>query len=395
MPMLSEIAEIYGTPCYVYSRQMLEKNFKSFQENFKEISYAVKANSNLAILEILAKLGSGFDIVSLGELTRGLKAKVDPQKIVFSGVGKQEFEIQKSLEVGIGCFNIESKFECDQINIIAKSLNKIAPIALRINPDISVKTHPYIATGLKENKFGIAYEDAASLYHYANQLSHLKIKGIACHLGSQIMEEEPYLLALKKLLNLIEELSQNNIIISHIDLGGGFGIDYKTQKKLDIASLSQKINKLLENKMTLSIEPGRALVAECGILLTRVISLKCQSEKNFAIVDAAMNDLLRPALYKAWHDVIPLIQREENFLNYDIVGPVCETGDFLAKNRKLSLQPNDLLQITMAGAYGSAMSSNYNSRPRCAEVLIDGNKHYLIRERETYEDLMAKEKCLL
>lgn len=395
--MLSEIAEKYGTPCYVYFREIIEKNFKHFQENFEQVNYAVKANSNVAILNILARLGAGFDIVSGGELARVLKADGDPTKIVFSGVGKQNDEIQNALEANIGCFNIESLFELDQLNTIAASLHKTASIALRINPDIPVQTHPYISTGLKENKFGIAYEEALSLYQHANTLSNIRIQGIACHLGSQIMSDEPYLIALKKILDLIKLLAKKNISISHIDIGGGFGIDYQHNKTLDIHSLSEKINKSILGsnlKLTLSVEPGRAIVADSGILLTRVISLKSQTGKNFAIVDAAMNDLIRPALYDAWHDIIPVTNHNGEFQDYDIVGPVCETGDFFGKNRKLCIFPNDLLAITMAGAYGFVMSSNYNSRPRAAEVLVDtDNKTHLIRERETVEDLMAKEKC--
>ncbi len=396
--MLTDIAGKFGTPCYVYYRQIIEDNFKHFQANFAQVNYAVKANSNLAVLNILAKLGAGFDIVSGGELARVLKAGGDPKKVVFSGAGKQDEEIQQALTANIGCFNVESLFELDQLNHLAKSLNKMAHIALRINPDIPVQTHPYISTGLKENKFGIAYDDAISLYQHAHSLSHLKINGIACHLGSQIMSEEPYLIALLKILDLIKLLAEKDIMISHVDIGGGFGIDYQDQKKLNIASLSEKIKKLiLESnlKLTLSVEPGRAIVADSGVLLTKVISIKSQADKNFAIVDAAMNDFIRPALYDAWHDIKPVISHQGKLKDYDIVGPVCETGDFFAKNRKLCLLPNDLLVITMAGAYGFVMSSNYNSRPRAAEVLINtDNKPYLIRERETIEDLTGKERCL-
>ena len=396
--MLSDIAEKYGTPCYVYYRQIIEDNFKRFQATFEQVNYAVKANSNLAVLNILAKLGAGFDIVSGGELARVLKAGGNPRKVVFSGVGKQDDEIQQALTANIGCFNVESLFELNQLNQLAKSLNKTANIALRINPDIPVQTHPYISTGLKENKFGIAYDDALALYQHASTLSHLKIHGIACHLGSQIMSEEPYLIALHKILDLINLLAEKNIIISHVDIGGGFGIDYQYNKTLDIQMLSEKIKKsLLESNLnlTLSVEPGRAIVADSGILLTKVISIKSQADKNFAIVDAAMNDFIRPALYDAWHDITPVISHQGEMREYDIVGPVCETGDFFAKDRKLCILPNDLLVITMAGAYGFVMSSNYNSRPRAAEVLINtDNNYYLIRERETVEDLIGKERCL-
>ena len=396
--MLSDIAEKYGTPCYVYYRQIIEDNFRHFQANFEQVNYAVKANSNLAVLNILAKLGSGFDIVSSGELARVLKAGGDPKKIVFSGVGKQDDEITQALTANIGCFNIESLFELEQLNTISTSLNKTASIALRINPDIPVQTHPYISTGLKENKFGIVYEEALSLYQYAKTLSNIKIQGIACHLGSQIMSEEPYLIALHKIIDLIKLLANKDIIISHIDIGGGFGVGYQDNKNLDIISLSEKIQKLILDsnlKLTLSVEPGRAIVANSGILLTRIISIKSQADKNFAIVDAAMNDFIRPALYDAWHEITPVISHPGEDQEYDIVGPVCETGDFFGKDRKLCILPNDLLVITMAGAYGFVMSSNYNSRPRAAEVLIDNdNKTYLIRERETIEDLMEKERCL-
>jgi len=396
--MLSDIAKVYGTPCYVYYRQIIEENFKRFQVNFEQVNYAVKANSNLAVLNILAKLGAGFDIVSGGELARVLKAGGNPKKIVFSGVGKQDDEIAAALTADIGCFNIESLFELEQLNHISTLLDKTPSIALRINPDIPVQTHPYISTGLKENKFGIAYEEALSLYQHAKTLSHIKIQGIACHLGSQIMSDEPYLIALHKILDLIKLLAEKNITISHIDIGGGFGIDYQNNKNLDIASLSEKIKKLILDsnlKLTLSVEPGRAIVANSGILLTKIISIKSQADKNFAIVDAAMNDFIRPALYDAWHDITPVIKHNGEYQKYDIVGPVCETGDFFGKDRKLCILPNDLLAITMAGAYGFVMSSNYNSRPRAAEVLIDHHdKHYLVRERETIEELMGKEKCL-
>jgi diaminopimelate decarboxylase len=395
--MLSKIAAQYGTPCYVYFRETMENNFRLFRENFDHIHYAVKANSNLAILDIFSRLGAGFDIVSGGELARVLKAGGNPDKIVFSGVGKQADEMRKALQAGIACFNVESWAELEQLNSAAESLHTTAAIALRINPDIPVQTHPYIATGLKENKFGIAYEEALSHYRYAKTLPHLNIRGIAYHLGSQIMTEAPYLAALEKLLTLICQLRQEDISIQQINIGGGFGIDYQHQHTLDISLLSQKLKSLLKSQpnLDLLVEPGRALTANGGILLTKVISIKSQGNKNFAIVDGAMNDLLRPALYDAWHDIVPAAPHHEGESKlYDVVGPVCESGDFFAKNRQLHIQQNDLLAVTMTGAYGFVMSSNYNSRPRAAEVLVDGKKHYLIRERETLADLMNKERCL-
>ena len=404
------IAQHYGTPCYVYSRQKIEENWRAFSEPFKaqkqahHICYAVKANSNLAVLNILARLGSGFDIVSGGELARVLKAGGDPAKIVFSGVGKQDHEIIAALNHNIGCFNVESKFELGQINQLAKSLHKIASVSLRINPDIPVQSHPYISTGLKDNKFGIPFEQAIFLYQYAKSLPHVAIKGIACHLGSQIDDPEPYLIAFRKLIKLIDELAKKNIIISQCDIGGGFSICYgmeEKEKKFDFNYFISKIMPELKNrKLTLLLEPGRGIVGEAGVLLTRVISVKDQGNaKNFAIVDAAMNDLIRPALYQAYHEIIKVNNNKNKHTHtekyYDIVGPVCETGDFLGHHRLLNLDNNDLVLIVNSGAYGFVMSSNYNSRPRCAEVMINhDNTPCLIRARETLDDLWMNESCL-
>jgi len=394
-----DIAKQYGTPCYVYNKNSIVQNWNAFSRTFSniphQICYAVKANSNLAVLHILAKLGSGFDIVSGGELARVLKAGGDPHKVVFSGVGKQDHEILSALEADINCFNIESVFELDQINRLAQSVNKTAPISLRINPDIPIQSHRYIATGLKENKFGIPIEEAVTLYQYAKTLPNLTILGIACHLGSQIQDFEPYLIALHKLLNLIDQLAKENIMISQCDIGGGYSVRYQAEENFDIGHFGEKIMAEFKNRnLKLLVEPGRAIVAQSGVLLTRVISTKTQSGKHFAIVDGAMNDLIRPALYEAYHEIIPCHPRDGVAVSYDVVGPVCETGDFLGHNRKLCLEANDLLLVLNTGAYGFVMSSNYNSRPRCAEIMVDGNKNYLIRSRETLESLWENEICL-
>lgn len=394
-----ELAKQYGTPSYVYHKNTIEKNWTAFSDTFNSIPhhicYAVKANSNLAVLNTLAKLGSGFDIVSGGELARVLKAGGDPSKIVFSGVGKQDHEIVSALEAGIYCFNVESQFELGQINQLAKAHNTIAPIALRINPDIPIKSHRYIATGLKENKFGIPIEEALFLYLYAKNLPNLKIVGIACHLGSQIQESEPYLIALKKLLGIVDELAKKNIKLLHCDIGGGYSVHYHDEHNFDLKQLGKAIlPEFKDRNLTLLVEPGRAIVADSGVLLTRVISTKVQSGKNFVIVDGAMNDLIRPALYEAYHDIIPCHKRKGTLKEYDVVGPVCETGDFLGHHRKLCVEKNDLLLVLNTGAYGFVMSSNYNSRPRCAEVMLDGKKTYVIRARETLENLWENETCL-
>jgi len=398
---LQTVAEQYGTPCYVYSQHLIEENWRAFDAALGEqphlICYAVKANSNLSILKLLAQLGSGFDLVSGGELERVLIAGANPQKIVFSGVGKSHAEIQRALEIGIGCFNIESIDELYRIQMIAQHLNKQAPISIRVNPDVDAQTHPYISTGLKENKFGIEINKALSLYQMANKMPHISIEGVDCHIGSQLTTLSPFSDALDRVLNLIEQLEENAIKINHLDIGGGLGVRYHEETPPTISEYVHAIKtKLAGKSYKLLLEPGRAIVANAGVLLTKVEYLKeGANHKHFAIVDAAMNDLIRPALYSAWQSIIPVKQTDLSIKTYDIVGPICETGDFLGKNRELAIKESDLLAICSAGAYGFAMSSNYNSRPRVAEVLIKGEEHRLIRRRETFEDLIAAEMPFL
>lgn len=400
---LQEVAAQYGTPCYVYSQSTIEENWRAFDTALGEqphlVCYAVKANSNLSILKTLADLGSGFDLVSGGELERVLLAGGKPQNIVFSGVGKSRAEIQRALEVGIGCFNVESPNELQQIQLVAQSLNKQAPISIRVNPDVDAQTHPYISTGLKQNKFGIEIDKALFLYHQtARNLPNIQIIGVDCHIGSQLTTLSPFLDALDRVLNLIEQLDQKNIKINHLDIGGGLGVRYRDETPPHITEYVNAIKAKLGNKSyKLLIEPGRAIVANAGILLTKIEYLKEGSDnKHFAIVDAAMNDLIRPSLYSAWQNIIPVKQKNDlPAQNYDVVGPICETGDFLGKDRSLSIQENDLLAICSAGAYGFAMSSNYNTRPRVAEVFVKGEEHRLIRRRETFDDLVSTEASLL
>ncbi len=397
---LTEIANRFGTPTYVYSRQHIEQNWLAFQQglaNFPhKICYAVKANSNIAVLNILNRLGSGFDIVSGGELARVLAAKGNGNQVIFSGVGKQICEIEQALLADIYCFNVESIPELLRINALAKQLNKKASVALRINPDIDAGTHPYISTGLKENKFGIAYEEAIAAYQQAAHLSHINIIGLGCHIGSQLTEPAPFLAAIDRLLPLIDELKQLGISIKHLDIGGGLGVRYRDETPLSIADFCQAIIMRLQNyPLLLILEPGRSIVANAGILLTKVEYLKHTPTKNFAIIDAAMNDLIRPALYDAWQDIIPINKQNATPAQlYDVVGPVCETGDFLGKERLLAIKENDLLAICSAGAYGFSMSSNYNSRGRAAEIMVDGENAYLIRQREEVTELFADEKLL-
>ncbi len=394
---LTDIAQSYGTPAYIYSKTALERYWQAFDQALKDhlhlICYAVKANSNLAILSTLARLGAGFDIVSGGELERVLRAGGAPQKIVFSGVGKTEAELRKALQVGILCFNIESAAELTRLNQLAAATRQIAPIAIRVNPDIDAKTHPYISTGLKENKFGLSVEQAFCLYLTAAQLPNIRIIGIDCHIGSQLTHLDPFIEALEKVMLLVEKLHLKGIHLRHIDVGGGLGIRYQTESPPSPKEYGYALSQVLGNEpYEIILEPGRALVGNAGLLLTKVDYLKHTEHKHFAIVDAALNDLIRPALYQAWHDILPVQPHfHETTYPYDIVGPICETGDFLGKQRSLALQEGDLLAIASAGAYGFVMSSNYNSRGRAPELLVTGNQVKLIRRRETIEDLLALE----
>jgi diaminopimelate decarboxylase len=397
---VATLATEFGTPLYIYSRAAIEKQWLAFNAALANqphhICYAVKANSNLAVLNILARLGSGFDIVSLGELERVLAAGGLPDKIVFSGVGKLAVEIERALAVGIACFNVESKPELERLSQIAINTGKTAKFAIRVNPDIDARTHPYISTGLKENKFGIASEDVLALYAYAKTLPNLTAVGIACHIGSQLMELEPFMEAFDKIYHLYIELKNRGIILEQLDLGGGLGVCYRFEQPPALEDYGAAIlSRLPDKQLRLILEPGRAIVANAGILVTRVEYLKPTAHRHFAIVDAAMNDLLRPALYQAQQEIEP-VQVRSNLAaqRYDVVGPVCETGDFLAKDRQLAILPGDLLAIRSAGAYGFVMSSNYNSRPKAAEVMVDGDQAYLIRSRETIAELFAEERML-
>ena len=395
----SDIASRFDTPCYVYSRAALEAALNEFQQELTGIDslvcYAVKANSNLAVLSVFARRGAGFDIVSIGELKRALAAGADPQKIVFSGVGKSSTEMAFALNTGILCFNVESTSELIRLNQVAASLGKKAPISLRVNPNVDAKTHPYISTGLKENKFGVAYEDALKIYQQAASLPNLEITGIDCHIGSQLLDPAPFAEALDKILQLIDQLTAIGIKLRHIDLGGGLGIQYKDEQAPTVKSYLQPLLQALKSRgLTVLLEPGRRLVGNAGVLLTKIEYLKPGEVKNFAIVDAAMNDLARPALYDAWHNILPVSPRTSEVRNWEIVGPICESGDFLGHERALAIEPGDLLAIMSAGAYGMAMSSNYNTRPRVAEIMVDGEEIHLIRRRETVEELYALESLL-
>ena len=398
---ISEVVKHYGTPCYVYSKQAILDVYQAYADSFAslnhQICYAVKANSNLAVLGVLAQAGAGFDIVSRGELMRVLAAGGKAERVVFSGVGKTYSDIDYALTQGIGCFNVESISELTLINKVAAQLDKSAPISLRVNPNVDAKTHPYISTGLKDNKFGVAHEDALVVYQQAAKLSHIDIVGIDCHIGSQLTEVEPFVAALDKVIELVHSLRKAGIELSHIDLGGGLGVRYIDETPVSIDEFaSALLPKLSELGLTVFFEPGRSIVANAGILLTQVDVLKPTEHKNFAIVDAAMNDLIRPALYQAEMAVIPSVLPNngidtEGTQPWDIVGAICETGDFLAKDRLLSLTTGDILAITGAGAYGFTMSSNYNSRPRASEVMVADDRHQLIRKRETVEALYADE----
>ncbi|OTG85431.1 diaminopimelate decarboxylase [Acinetobacter sp. ANC 4558] len=397
---LQQLAQQYGTPLYVYSKTTFEKHYLDMDRAFNfidhQICFAVKSNSNLAVLNVLAKLGSGFDIVTGGELARVLKAGGDPSKIVFSGLGKTEADIQKALEVGIACFNVESYAELDRIQKVAKAMHKKAPISLRVNPDVDAKTHPYISTGLKENKFGIPSDAVFETYQYAASLSHLDIVGIDCHIGSQLTETQPFVDALDRVMLMIEQLKQLGIKLKHVDIGGGLGVTYKDETPPSIEEYANALKPALE-KLGLKVymEPGRSISANAGVLLTKVDLLKPTNHRNFAIIDAAMNDLIRPALYEAWMDIQEVIPRTDVAAKeWDVVGAICETGDFLGKERVLALQENDVLAVLGAGAYGFVMSSNYNSRGRAAEVMVDADQSYVIRERETIESLWDRERLL-
>ncbi|MES2365822.1 MAG: diaminopimelate decarboxylase [Pseudomonadota bacterium] len=396
---LVAIANTYSTPCYVYSHAALTQAFQDFDQALRGhnhlICYAMKANPNLAILNLFARLGAGFDIVSGGELQRVLAAGGDPGKVVFSGVGKTAAEMRLALDNEILCFNVESEAELLRLNEIAGTMHKIAPISLRVNPDVDANTHPYISTGLKGNKFGVAHEDALRLYRLAASFPHLKIIGIDCHIGSQLTETRPFADALDRVLTLVDALEKDGIVLEHLDLGGGLGIRYQDETPPLIADyIDTLLAKLQGRAHTILLEPGRALVGNAGLLLTRVEYLKHGAEKNFAIVDAAMNDLVRPALYDAYHDIVPVVPRDDPKDIYEIVGPVCESGDFLGHARPLCLQQDDLLAILSAGAYGMSMSSNYNTRPRAAEVMVNGQESFLVRERESTTELFSLEHTL-
>ena len=396
---LSAIAERFGTPTYVYSRAHIEAQYRAFADALSGmphlVCFAVKANSNLGVLNVLARMGAGFDIVSRGELERVLAAGGQAEKIVFSGVGKTRDDMRRALEVGVHCFNVESTDELERLQIVAAELNVRAPISLRVNPDVDAGTHPYISTGLKENKFGIAIADAEDVYIRAAQLPNLEVVGVDCHIGSQLTTLEPFIDALDRLLALVDRLGDCGIHLRHIDLGGGLGVRYRDEEPPLAADYIKAVRERLDGRdLALVFEPGRFIVANAGVLLTQVEYLKHTEHKDFAIVDAAMNDLIRPALYQAWMDVTAVRPRDTAPRTYDIVGPICETGDFLAKGRELALAEGDLLAVHSAGAYGFVMSSNYNTRGRTAEVLVDGAQAFEVRRRETVAELFAGESLL-
>ncbi|MDD5471208.1 MAG: diaminopimelate decarboxylase [Sideroxydans sp.] len=396
---LADIAQCFGTPCYVYSRAALTDAYQQFAVALKGrehlICYAVKANPNLAILNLFARLGAGFDIVSGGELQRVLAAGGAADKVVFSGVGKRDDEMRLALSAGIRCFNVESEPELERLNEVAGSMGKVAPISLRVNPDVDAKTHPYISTGLKQNKFGVAYKEAIDLYRKAAAMAHLRVTGIDCHIGSQLTEVSPFMAAAEKVLALVDQLNAEGIQLEHIDLGGGLGIRYDDETPPAIAEYAQALLQALHGRAeSLIVEPGRVLVGNAGILLTRIEYLKHGEEKNFAIVDAAMNDLMRPALYDAFHAIRSVKKNAVSMQVYEVVGPICETGDFIAHARGMAVAQGDVLAVMSAGAYGMSMSSNYNTRPRAAEVMVDGERTHLVREREMTEQLYALEKII-
>jgi len=396
---LPALADALGTPLYVYSRQALHDAWRRYRDAVQGrralICYGMKANSNLSILQEFNHLGAGFDIVSGGELARVLAVGGDASRVVFSGVGKQDWEMRAALKAGVKCFNVESVAELHELARIARELHTVAPVALRVNPDVDARTHPYISTGLKENKFGIAMDDALDTYAQAAGLAGIRVVGITCHIGSQILDINPYLDALEKLCALVQVLAQRGITLEHLDLGGGIGIRYQNETPPSPKQLVDRIFAVLAahrlDHLQLVLEPGRSLVGNAGVLVTRVLNLKHTAVKNFAIVDAAMNDLLRPALYSAWHDVLPVVQKTGEARRYDIVGPVCESADWLARERVLDIAQGDLLAVLSAGAYAFVMSSQYNSRARAAEVLVDGDQYHVVRPRESLEDLFSSE----
>lgn len=397
---LTQLAERFGTPLYVYSRAAFTERYLAYAQALGDhpgmICYAVKANSNLAVLDLLARLGAGFDIVSGGELERVLRAGGDPKRIVFSGVGKTREEMTRALDVGIYCFNVESEAELDLLSEVAAGLGKTANVSVRVNPDVDAKTHPYISTGLKDNKFGIDIARAPEVYRRTQTLPGLSVTGLDCHIGSQLTELAPFLDALDRLLLLVDKLAADGIQINHLDLGGGLGVTYRDETPPPVADYMAAIKaRLGDRPLSLLFEPGRSIAANAGVLLTRVLYLKPAEHKNFAIIDAAMNDNLRPSLYQAWQDIVPVhTSSESNAKTWDLVGPVCETGDFLGKDRTLALAPGDVLALMSAGAYGFSMSSNYNSRGRAAEIMVDGGDAHLVRARETLEDQLRGERLL-
>jgi diaminopimelate decarboxylase len=397
---VADLARRYGTPCYIYSRAAFTQHYLAYAEALRGfdhlVCYAVKANSNLAVLNVLAKLGAGFDIVSGGELDRVIAAGGDPAKVVFSGVAKTASEMRHALQLGIHCFNLESAAELERLNTVAGELGKVASVSLRVNPDVDANTHPYISTGLQENKFGIDIEEAVSVYKRAASLPHIRVIGVDCHIGSQLTELAPFLAALDRVIHLIDTLKEAGINIEHLDMGGGLGVCYVDETPPTPAQYIEALTARLAGRaLKLIIEPGRSIAANAGILVTRVEYLKSNGDKHFAIVDAAMNDMIRPALYQAWMNIIPVCERSQGKRkSYDIVGPVCETGDFLGKDRPLIIEQNDLLAVCGSGAYGFTMSSNYNSRGRAAEIMVDGDKSYIVRQRETSADLIRGESLL-
>ena len=397
---LNDIADQFGTPCYVYSKRAIELNYSAYVTALGDyphlVCYAVKSNSNIAVLQTLAALGAGFDIVSIGELERVLMAGGDPSKVVFSGLAKTADEMNRALEVGIHCFNVESESELVLLNATAASLSVNAPVSIRVNPDVDAKTHPYISTGLKEDKFGIDIDQALGVYERAAQMDNIDLIGVDCHIGSQLTEVKPFLDAMARLLILVDHLTERDIPLAHIDIGGGLGVRYQNEQTLSVGDYMAELLPLLaQRNETLILEPGRSITANAGVLLTRVQYLKSNDHKNFAIVNAAMNDMLRPSLYQAWMDIQPIsIHSDSEEKIYDVVGPVCESGDFLGKDRTLSISEGDYLCLFSAGSYGFVMSSNYNSRPRVAEIMVAGEQVHLIRQRETLRDLVRGEQLL-